>query len=62
MNLILNLLTLPTIIAMIFSLFHFDITLMLSIQTLGLVLMLIIVYYKTKLNDNNILNTEQMIL
>ena len=47
---------------MIFSLFHFDITLMLSIQTLGLVLMLIIVYYKTKLNDNNILNTEQMIL
>ncbi|HIZ71509.1 MAG TPA: DUF1189 family protein [Candidatus Atopostipes pullistercoris] len=61
-NLILNLLTLPTIIAMIFSLFHFDITLMLSIQTLGLVLMLIIVYYKTKLNDNNILNTEQMIL
>ena len=61
-NLILNLLTLPTIIAMIFSLFHFDITLMLSIQTLGLVLMLIMVYYKTKLNDNNILNTEQMIL
>src|SRR5699024_7199030 len=61
-NLILNLLTLPTIIAMIFSLFHFDITLMPSIQTVGLVLMLIIVYYKTKLNDNNILNTERMIL
>src|SRR5699024_9981769 len=61
-NLILNLLSLSTIIAMIFSLFHFYISLLLSIKTLELVLMLIIIYYKTKLNDNNILNTEQMIL
>ncbi|SHE48931.1 Maltodextrin utilization protein YvdJ [Atopostipes suicloacalis DSM 15692] len=61
-NLILNLLTLPTFIAVFLSLIHFDITLMLSIQTLGLVLMLLFVFYKTKLNDNNILNTEQVIL
>lgn len=61
-NLILNLLTLPTFVAMFLSLIHFDITLMLSIQTLGLVLMLLFVFYKTKLNDNNILNTKQVIL
>lgn len=61
-NLILNLLTLPTIVAMLFSLLHFDIALMLSIQTLGLILMLLIVFYKTRFNDNNILNTEQVIL
>ncbi|MEY8292850.1 DUF1189 domain-containing protein [Carnobacteriaceae bacterium 52-44] len=61
-NFVLNLLTLPTFLVVLLSLVHFDITLMLSFQTLGLIVMLLFVFYKTKLNDNNILNTEQVVL
>lgn len=53
-NLMVNVLSLPTILSMIFGLFYFDITLMVTMQTIGLIIMLFIIYYKTQFNDDNI--------
>ena len=50
-NLILNLLSLPTFVALIFSLFYFDIILMVSLQYMGLVLLLLLTFYQTQFND-----------
>lgn len=57
-NLILNLISLPTIIGMLFSLFYFDIILMVTIQYIGLVIMLFIVFYKTRFNDEVLFQKE----
>lgn len=54
MNLILNLLSLPTIVAMIIGLFYFDITVLVTIQYLGLVIMLFVIYAKTQFNDRKL--------
>lgn len=53
-NLMLNLIGLPTVISMIYGLISFDITWMFMIQTTGLIIMLMIVYGKTKFNDKEI--------
>lgn len=53
-NLILNGLGVPTLAAMVFGLFHFDIYLMVTIQTLGLVLYLVIIFYKVQFNDKKV--------
>lgn len=53
-NLILNLIGLPTFIAAIFGLFNYDVSWMSLIQTTGLVIMLLIVYGKTGFNDENV--------
>lgn len=57
-NFILNLLSLPTIVALIISLFYFDIILMLSIQYMGLVLLLLLTFYQTQFNDQVLLEKE----
>ena len=53
-NLVINLLSLPTILATLFGLIHFDIVLMVTIQTLGLLIMLVVVYAKTQFNDKKL--------
>lgn len=50
-NLLLNVLALPTFVALIYGLFFFDIIMMITIQTVGLIIMLFIIYYKTQFND-----------
>lgn len=57
-NLILNLLSLPTIVALIFSLFYFDIIIMVSIQYMGLVLLMLLTFYQTQFNDRILLEKE----
>ncbi len=53
-NLVVNLLSLPTILATLFGVIHFDIVWMVTIQTLGLLIMLVIVYAKTQFNDEKL--------
>lgn len=53
-NLILNVLSLPTIAAMIVGLFYFDVTILVTVQYLGLVIMLFVIYYKTQFNDKKL--------
>lgn len=50
-NLMLNVFGLPTLLAMVVGLVHFDFVWMLSIQTFGGVLLLLAVYAKTKFKD-----------
>lgn len=50
-NLILNSLGVPTLAALAFGLIHFDLYLMVTIQTMGLVIYLFVIWYKTKFND-----------
>ncbi len=57
-NLILNLLSLPTILAAGFSLFYFDVILMVSLQYLGLVVMMLIAFYQTQFNDKKLHQKE----
>ncbi|MBP2098241.1 hypothetical protein [Enterococcus rivorum] len=52
LNLILNGLGLSTFLGMLVGLIHFDMSLVLSIQSLGLVLMLLGVFVKTRFNDS----------
>jgi len=52
-NFILNLLGLPTVIAMLYGLFNFDIIIMLLIQSFGLVFMLLAAFYQTRLTDSS---------
>lgn len=42
---------LPTILALLYGLIQFDIIWMMTIQTMGLVLMLVFMYFKTQFND-----------
>lgn len=51
-NLVLNCLGLSTIVAVVFGVLFYDMSLMLTIQSLGMVLMLLAVFYKTNLNDS----------
>lgn len=53
-NLVLNSLTLPTIVAMIIGILQFDVTIMITIQTIGLIVMLFVIYYKTYFNDKRV--------
>lgn len=53
-NLMVNLLSLPTILAMLVGIFYFDIYLMVAVQTIGLLIMLVILFYKTQFNDKKI--------
>lgn len=53
-NLILNLLTLPTIASLILGLVHFDIVWMTMLQMVGLIAMLLYVYYKTQFSDDKL--------
>lgn len=53
-NLMLNSLGVPTLIAMVFGLFYFDMFLMVTIQSLGLVVYLIIIWAKVQFNDYNL--------
>ncbi|WP_051912453.1 component of transporter [Carnobacterium funditum] len=50
-NLILNALGLPSLIALISSFIQFDIIVMLTIQSIGLALMILMVFYTTRFND-----------
>ena len=50
-NLILNALGIPTLLALISSFIQFDIVVMLTIQSIGLALMILMVFYITRFND-----------
>lgn len=50
-NLILNALSLPTFLAMAYGLYNFDVSLIASLQTIGLVTMLLLVMWKTRFRD-----------
>lgn len=54
LNLILNILGLPTLAAMIFGLIHFDFTQLLFIQSIGGVFMLLGVWAKTRFKDKEL--------
>lgn len=53
-NLILNALSLPTVLAMAYGLYNFDVSLMASLQTIGLVTMLLLVMWKTRFRDQTL--------
>lgn len=53
-NFIVNALGLPTVVAAIVGLLHFDVVVMLTIQSFGLIFMLLAVFYQTRFNDENI--------
>lgn len=53
-NLILNALSLPTLLAMAYGLYNFDVSLMASLQTIGLVTMLLLVMWKTRFRDQTL--------
>ncbi len=50
-NFILNALGIPTLVSVVIMFFYFDVTLMVTLQTFGLVIMLLIVYWKTFFKD-----------
>ncbi|MEG0497178.1 MAG: DUF1189 domain-containing protein [Carnobacterium sp.] len=50
-NLILNALGMPSLLALISSFIQFDIVVMLTIQSIGLALMILTVFYTTRFND-----------
>ncbi len=50
-NLLTNCIGLPSFIALLIGLIQFDIIIMLMIQSVGLVVMLLIVFYQTRFND-----------
>ncbi|OYW73629.1 MAG: DUF1189 domain-containing protein [Aerococcus viridans] len=53
-NLILNAMTLPTVIAMVYGLYQFDVAMMATVQTAGLVFMLLLVMWKTRFRDGRL--------
>lgn len=55
-NLILNNLGIPTFVSMLFGIFYFDLYIMVTIQTIGLVIYLIWIWYKVQFNDNRLNN------
>lgn len=50
-NLVINALFIPTLTASIFGMFHYDVSLMLTIQALGLALYILLIFIKTRFND-----------
>lgn len=50
-NLLVNTLALPTIISMVYGIFTFDIIMMITLQTVGLIVMLFVIFYKIQFND-----------
>lgn len=50
-NLLTNCIGLPSFVALLLGLIQFDIIIMLMIQSVGLVMMLLVVFYKTRFND-----------
>jgi len=50
-NLLTNCIGLPSLIALLIGLIQFDIVIMLMIQSVGLVIMLLFVFYQTRFND-----------
>lgn len=50
-NLILNCISLATIVATVIGIIHFNVIVMMMLQTIGLIFMLLAVYYKTQLKD-----------
>lgn len=50
-NLLTNCIGLPSFVALLLGLIQFDIIIMLMIQSVGLVMMLLIVFYQTRFND-----------
>ncbi|MGO2083106.1 hypothetical protein [Vagococcus sp.] len=52
LNLILNASFIPTLSAMIIGFIQYDITLMLTVQSMGLALMILMIFVKTKFNDS----------
>lgn len=50
-NLLTNCIGLPSLIALLIGLIQFDIIIMLMIQSVGLVIMLLFVFYQTRFND-----------
>ncbi|MBO0475810.1 DUF1189 family protein [Vagococcus sp. DIV0080] len=52
LNVTINALFLPTLIAMILGLIHYDITLIMTVQSLGLALQILVLFVKTKFNDS----------
>ncbi|MGY3765433.1 hypothetical protein ACWOAH_02615 [Vagococcus vulneris] len=61
LNLILNALFIPTLIALVSGLFMYDLSLMLTIQSLGLAVVIMLVFVKTKFNDG-LAKNEQLII
>lgn len=55
-NLILNSIGIPTFVSMLFGIFYFDLYIMVTIQTIGLVIYLIWIWYKVQFNDNRLNN------
>jgi len=53
-NLLINVTSLPTIIALAFGLINFNIIIMSMIQVVGLIAMLLVIYFKIQFNDDNI--------
>jgi maltodextrin utilization protein YvdJ len=53
-NLILNALSVPTFLAMVYGLYNFDVSLMASLQMIGLVTMLLLVMWKTRFRDGTL--------
>lgn len=52
MNVTLNSLFLSTMIATVVGIIHYDITLMMTIQSFGLAIQILVIFVKTKFNDN----------
>ncbi len=50
-NLIINCISLATIVATVVGIFHFNVIVMMMLQTVGLIFMLLAVYYKTYLKE-----------
>ncbi|RGI30214.1 DUF1189 family protein [Melissococcus sp. OM08-11BH] len=50
-NLVMNALFIPTLVSAIFGMFHYDVSLMLTIQALGLAIIILLIFVKTKFND-----------
>lgn len=55
-NLVLNSIGIPTFVSMLFGLIYFDLYIMVTIQTIGLVIYLIWIWYKVQFNDNRLNN------
>ena len=51
LTLVLYCLSQPTMAAMVIGIIHFNVILMMMVQTLGLIILLLAVYYKTQLQD-----------
>lgn len=51
-NIVINALFIPTVIASVLGMFHYDVSLMLTIQALGVAVNILLIFVKTKFNDS----------